>query len=936
MQLQHNVGNDATCAYLQRQTTAAAQADPIDSAIAEARRRYPTLLVDLEHTTLRGVVSADRTVVRVTGGATATFPTVVYRGRAGYYAFQWDARGDFGDRVIDLTTGTRPAAADFPLVHQVAGERDLQKLRANRIGVFWVQVTVTGPPTRRAPRPDQLQLPLPAVYEVDDATARRVIETEGSRPITVLGLTGGTFEPRLAYGRPLDFTYLTHTGTHMLVARTLVGRPFHYLVPVGHVQNFLRFHAIEYAGLASAHWVPISQLVMDVGIGFLPVIGPLYALAQAGVAARSAYLNWERMSGWERGLVGATILLSAVPALRGGYRLMQGARAYRSGVQALMNAGLPAADARRLMIVGGVFGSDRATLSVVDTLGDALRRGERLTFAQTRQLEGVFRQMLNRLPVAERTAIAASFATINVRTAAEFFSGVTLTERHLAGLRRLAPDTLAALRTGARDQEYLLRQAALWAASSEEVAAGIDALQRVTRKSHLAQVVGELGEDLLREVGSAGGQIPANLVAFARRASGAMDAARRLILGKPGVPGLRQLLMAAEPTSLPAGAVAVRQQFPKVFLTAGQAAALARLSPTTRQALLSAGAGELREIAASAAQSAAAVRTLDRLATELSAAGGEAHLAGLAHRLGRGLLDAVDTAGIGLRTDLMAAVARQRGTAKAADVLLHGFVPRGGSRVPGLLDAIAGRLTTATGAERTLAAVELPYLQGELFARWALAQPEALRSMSPSLADGVAAIVRARGGDAQQMISRIYSAVAGKHEEAVSILVTLGDAERIYGRNINLAPVIADLAAGGEKAMGTTFTLTFVTHRRFAAIAGFEYEVTVGSRRRVYDLVADGLFFEFKNWQGFAGRPAAQAADEFARDVILHVADGFARLRWVISRDAIGSYPAIQSMMRGVLSRREVRIALRQQKISVPEATARLNRALADKLILLF
>ena len=53
----------------------------------------------------------------------------------------------------------------------------------------------------------------------------------------------------------------------------------------------------------------------------------------------------------------------------------------------------------------------------------------------------------------------------------------------------------------------------------------------------------------------------------------------------------------------------------------------------------------------------------------------------------------------------------------------------------------------------------------------------------------------------------------------------------------------------------------------------------------------------------------------------------------MVAKNATGTVPAIESMMRGVLSRPSVRKALELQGISVAEATKRLQAALKADLI---
>jgi regulator of protease activity HflC (stomatin/prohibitin superfamily) len=69
---------------------------------------------------------------------------------------------------------------------------------------------------------------------------------------------------------------------------------------------------------------------------------------------------------------------------------------------------------------------------------------------------------------------------------------------------------------------------------------------------------------------------------------------------------------------------------------------------------------------------------------------------------------------------------------------------------------------------------------------------------------------------------------------------------------------------------------------------------------------------------------------------MLHAADGFSRLRWVISKDAVGNLPAIESVMRGVLSRREVREVLKAQGLILADVRAALDAALQGRLLEFF
>ena len=255
-----------------------------------------------------------------------------------------------------------------------------------------------------------------------------------------------------------------------------------------------------------------------------------------------------------------------------------------------------------------------------------------------------------------------------------------------------------------------------------------------------------------------------------------------------------------------------------------------------------------------------------------------------------------------LSEDLLKRVASRASEIEAANILKYGFKIRGGARVPGLLDEIAGRLPSGTAAEAAIAKIEVPSLRGELFARWALKSPGQLRAISPEVADGVEALARLRPGQAQDQISGLFMAFAGEQKVVNDFLKTVGQLDKAHGGSVNLDRIVAELAAGGPNAMGASLTVTYAA-RRVSSVEGFEKAVDGYGVKRVYDLAADGRLYEFKYWRGFGGHPASQAANEFARDVILHAHDNFGRLRWVIAKNATGTVPAIESMMRGVLSR---------------------------------
>jgi hypothetical protein len=923
----------------------------IPDAIRQASERFPQFAADLAQVTLQAEVLSDRTEVVVTEGSnrrTYTYPSQMVRTRQGYYGIKWNAEGNYAG-VVDLQTGN-PADVP-PLVNQTAGREELRNLRRNRIGVIHVTQTVTPQRPRQSAfvDPDSIQFPLPSphgqeITEEDFRVFRQAIGADV--PLTILGLTGGTFFPEQPYGRPLDFRYYTHDGYNVLVSRELAGRPFYYITTARDIQDFLRFYPFEYAGASAAPWIPITRLLFDVGISFIPIIGPLYGLAQAGMAVHHAYHHWDEMSGWEKGLVGVTVLLSVVPAVRSARNIARGAAAYREGVSALVSSGITQQEASRLMLAAGVFQSERATLRVVDTLGDALRRGERLTAAELTQLESVFRKMLQRLPVAERNAIAAGFATQNLHTASEFLEGMAITELQLQGLRRLSPEVLVVLKNQARTYPAAVEEIAAWAARSPDMARAIDVLHTALgprANAHLTTVVLNAGEEVLTDLARLGVQIPDDLATFVRRASNAGEAYRRLMVGTQqggrNIAGLSRFLATNRLQPLTPALEAVQQSFPQVYLTAGQLAGLSRLNANVTSLLANASHAEVRAVATLAGDSAHAVAAVNQLANDLlplMTPARRGYFVGMLTEVDAALLHQLGRSGISLNLQLLERVAAQSTAGRALQVLVFGY-RRGTVQLAGLTETLAGQLTTVAAARQMLSEIGQGRVSAALFSEWAVSQQAMLRGVMPEFADGIATIVRVHPDQHAAKLAGIYRSLGGALPEVESFVAAVGNVERTYGTNVtNLNRLVSELAAGETKTMGASLTLTYITRRNVGAMTGFEIAATAGNRSRVYDLVAGGMNYEFKLWTGFGGRPAASAADEFARDVMIHAQTNFRELRWVIANDAMGSMPAIESMMRGVLSRREVREVLRQQGITADVALQRLENALQNGLVEFF
>ena len=369
----------------------------------------------------------------------------------------------------------------------------------------------------------------------------------------------------------------------------------------------------------------------------------------------------------------------------------------------------------------------------------------------------------------------------------------------------------------------------------------------------------------------------------------------------------------------------IEQQFSRVYLTVPQLEGLARIDTALREALATGTESQVRTAATIANLSGDAVKGMNEIGGKLLGKGvsGE-RLGQLFYDMGGGLVENVGRLGIEVSEDLAKAVAGKRG---AVDLLLRG---RGGRYpVTGLLDEMATKLGKVSDLERALPNISSGRYQAELFARWAVQHPQ--------LTEGIDAIVALRPADAQAKIKGIFQAVGGDIKVARDFFSTIGQVYKESGTGVGLERMIAELGAGAEKTMGASLTMSFAIRRLGGKMAGFEVSVAREGVERVYDLVAPGgLHYEFKFWTTFGGTPAAAAADEFARDVILHGATNFKQLKWVISQDAAGHLPAIESMMRGVLARPKVREALLRQGLTVDGVLAELEGALAKGLIEFF
>ena len=916
--------------------------DPIDEAINQALQKYPDLEYVLGQVVLKYKVETDRCEIIVKGKAGKfVYPISVLKAKAGFYLVKWNAEGVITD-LVDLETRMFPQIV--PYVPIAAGAKEELELRKNSIGVIWFTQTVLET-RQKSQQPEEMHIELGSTFEIGEKEFRNILKLYPPRPLIIQGVAGGIFDPANKgkddmpgyYGRPLYFTYYTHTGDTAIVSRNIVGREFYYAVPISDIQNYLRIYPIEYGIKEAAPMVALAQMATDISLSFLPVVGPLYGLVLAGKSAYDGYQYWDKMSGWEKALLGATVLLSVVPVFRGASKAVRGIHAFDEGVESLMKAGLPRGDARRLMLAGGVFQSERATRQIVDNLGDVIRKGQKLNPAQIADVEKVFRIMLDRLPTAERAAIEASFATESMEKANEFFREVSLTERQLTGLRRLMPELLVVLRRVGIDEPIIVQRIGDVAARSQDVAVAIDklylALGSKTQR-FLSRIVDNAGQDVLAQLGRGNIGISEELAAYVRNARNSTNAYERLMQGTTqagrDIHGLTsQLFKARGPDALPESLESIQQEFSRTFLTASQLKGLSALDGTVREALRDASDAQLRSIASTAGRSSAASSGINQLSKQLTPYLKSKMLPNVIDHIGGGMMESLGKNGVLLSDDLIKEAARQSTDSGIAQKLLGGYMKKG-IRIPGIYDQLAGKLGNLTDLEMTLGSLNVPTQQSNLFATWATRNPAAI--------PGINTVIRLRPADAYEKIVKIYGVFKGDNKAIADIFEAIDQVGRISPSAKGLDRMIGELAAGGEKTMGASLTLNYAISRYGGRIIGFEYSVKgYGIAQRDYDLFANGYYYEFKYWLGFGGRPAAAAADEFARDVIYHMADNFRHLRWVISKDAISSVPAIESMMRGVLARKWVQdILLKEYGISYQEAYQRLDNAIRAGMIEFF
>jgi hypothetical protein len=769
------------------------------------------------------------------------------------------------------------------------------------------------------------------VFDVDALLAQTEPRPWVKEPMVVEGpgLGNTRFDPGQPFDDPLQFTYLANNDHHALVSRTVVGREFFYKVPIVDIQQFQQAWVFRTVGRNTAGMAIVSQLIVEISISFIPIIGPLFNLTQTGLNVYQASQHWGKMKGWEKALLGVDVLLTAVTGFSKGLRAGKGLLQYQEGVKALRQAGVSQGEARTLMLAAGVFQDVPATRRVVETLAGKLEGGGSLAAKEIVEVENIASEMLKRLPAAERTAQAARFAMRDIETAREFFTGLTITDDVFDGLRNLSPEVLAGLQGLVKEERLTLAlMLAKWS-RTPAVATGMNDLVTAVRPSHITEVAAALGEDALRMLGSGEIHIAEQLAIQVAKESGSSKAYQTLMKGlaprnQPRVPGLVEMMHASRQSKAPLSdaLLAVQTKLPQVFLTEGQLAGVTRLGEKTLAMLSGAPDSQVRNIATIAAHSEEAARSIDTLVASFGKRIKPNVLPGIFERLGPGMLEALERRGITLGDDVIAAAARESNPTRAAQVLLlGGEALRGKPAIGGAIDALVLTLESEDALKKVLDGVGRSALGSEIFSRWAVKNPQAIA--------GVEELIKLRP-DAQARIASIH--LMFRERTARTLLEEIGWLHKAVVADRGVPPdglnaLVADLGAGPAKAMGASLVIDFASKQAPTSIAAFEQTVTGLNVVRKYDLVAGGKYYEFKYWLGFGGEPVAAAADEFARDVMLHAHNGFADLRWVISTNAQPYAQAIGEMFHDTLLSR--RAALEAAGHDFAQVEASLAQALS-------
>lgn len=840
----------------------------------------------------------------------------------------------------DGHTYTSPIKSIVPL-----GARDYLERRKNARAVFWVTTSLRRDPVKSGPD----LFPVRNYPEVADAAAllRQPGWSADALVIDGPGPAITTLAPGQFYDEPLRFTYHARSPSEALVSRVAVGRTFYYRVKIRDVERFQEGWVYRAVGRNTAGMAMMAQLIVEIATSMLPIVGPLFNLFQTGKGIYHAVNDWSGMKSWEKVLLGVDVLLTAVTGAVKGARLAQGLRHYDESVRVLQAAGSSEREAKTLARAAAVFKDLPASRQIVDALADKLAKGGELTVAEMRQVENITKAMLKNLPPAERLAQGARFAMRDLTSAREFLHGLDLSEELLTGLRNLSPDVLVQVRALVKDQQLTHAfRIASWS-RTPSVAAGINLLADAVKDSHLTDIALSVGDEVLGMIGRGEIGISQKLAEQVLKQKGSGKAYAVLMRGamlggekvrgrkvvSVRIAGLNDQMAALRHASKPLDPplFELQEVLQQVYLTRTQLRGLRQLSDAAIDVIRNAPGvsdAQIHALATIATKSPETAKAMDRVLTALAAAKVRPHIVpSIVERLGGGVLEALEKQGVALPAELLAGAARKADPRHAALVLLDGIGKTDkAAGVQGLIGRIAGTVGSADTLAKLVARIEHPALQADLFARWAV--------RNPSEIPGVAEVMKflPKGGtvaDATRRLRGIH--IAFGPESARNVLAGLKWVAA-DGPVPGIDALIADLAAGAEKAMGASLVLDFcVKHLKAGQVTEFEHWVrnAADTVRRRYDILAGATRYEVKYWTHFGGDALDAALGEFVRDVQFNAATDFKNLRWIISGEMRPFRGAIAEAFLETLVARRAEIENALPKVITFEAVEQsLRRAL--------
>ena len=914
-----------------------------------------------------------------------TFPHIIRQSSSGFYLIRFQSSGNDVAFASDIEHGRdiqgRGGEPGFFQSSITTGRERWLSLISGRTVLIHVAANVI-PRSPEETEEDEggFQNPDTIVFEffpheeISQRDFQQLVSSLPSRSLAVVQFSPTIFEPDTDYGHPYNFRYHTHSGDVVFLSRSIQTSTFYYVVNIDRFTEFIRIYPLHYAGVSALPTAIVGQMMVEMAMTFIPVVGPLFALALTARDVYHASEHWDEMSSWEKTLLGIQVLFDVIQVGRFARGFVRGTRGYRQGVQALMNSGVTRSEASRLMLASAVFQSERSTGRIVASLWGRLRSGARLTAAEVAQIERILEQMVQRLPAAERAAITASMAGRTLETASSFLNYGALTARQLHGFRQLSPKMALILQrmfSGGRRVEAFAIQILDMAAESQHMARGIDHLEtallshvtnvNLSSARRFAGILNHLGPEVIRDIGRYNITIPDELAGYVRRMN-ASRAAEALLRGRRGrnpIEGLGMILRGSSPRRLTTEQLRIQNQFGNVFLSNRQLRGMENLSEDLRNLLArvatargasAATAREIRAIAENASQSSLTASVLDQLGEGLINNGLRPQkVVSVLTLIDPALLERVGASQSRIDPQLIAEVARvaDRGRLRifrnnARELLLSGIERSTGGRIPGIIDIAVSDTRDILALRGTLPTITNPDQAARYFARWVIRHPDQI--------PGVSTVLRHRPGDAEMRLKALFQQAGGDLQHTQDILDAIRDIERTMqstGSTQGLGTLIANLSGGGTTTFGSNFVLNFVSHRLLGQERlrrlGFEVATTRNGVTRNYDVVMNGILeYELKNLSSFTGhepfleltirngRRVGSHAWEFERDIMMHLDSGFEHLRWVYSGNLQTSRPAIANWMRAVLASPspQLRRFLDSRGIPVDRALETLDRAL--------